>query len=142
MSHAKGEAWRGSRRRGQLPANWTDIRKAVKARAGGRCEKRLPSGARCPRRGTDADHVGDRDNHSMSNLEWACSFHHLAKSSIEGQVEKAKRAAKWKREPEGHPGTKVQRPSPSAEGAAAKADRAAQWRRPPEGHPGSITKEE
>lgn len=98
-------AWRGSRRHGQLPKNWADIRKVVKARAGGRCEKLLPSGARCPRRGTDADHVTDPDNHDPSALEWTCSYHHGKKSSQEGAAAKAKTAALWKRQPEGHPGT-------------------------------------
>lgn len=85
-----------------LPQDWPAIRQRVKDRAGGRCQWVLPSGSRCPRPGTDADHKGDKDDHSMRNLRWLCKHHHGKRTAIQGFM--ARRAKKKpRRAPEDHP---------------------------------------
>lgn len=97
--------WEGSDRKDRLPANWaSEIVPEVKRRAGGQCQKILPSGARCPRPGSDVDHVIPNDDHRYSNLRLLCTEHHAKKSSREGNdARRAKRAPKRRRE-ERHPG--------------------------------------
>lgn len=66
-----------------LPANWWSLTRETKRLAGGRCQQRLPSGKRCPRPGTDADHIGASDDHSQANLRWLCSDHHKKRTSAQ-----------------------------------------------------------
>jgi 5-methylcytosine-specific restriction protein A len=96
--------WEGSTRKSRLPADWAKRRRAVQQRAGGRCEAKSRSGARCWRRGTDCDHVTAGDNHELSNLQWLCGKHHGAKSSAEGVAARVRPPAK--RPAEEHPGLK------------------------------------
>lgn len=81
-------AWSSSDRRARLPANWDAIRSAFKRKRmaldGGRCQGRLPSGKRCPRLGTDADHRSDPDNHD--DLQWLCRKHHDDKTQNEARA--------------------------------------------------------
>jgi 5-methylcytosine-specific restriction endonuclease McrA len=78
---------------------------AVKKRAKGQCQKRLPSGARCPRRGTDVDHIIPNDDHSLKNLRLLCQHHHGQKSAVEGfQAREAFKRSRF-RPREDHPGT-------------------------------------
>lgn len=93
-----------SRRRAELPADWDWRVRQVKKRARGRCEWKLPSGARCPARGTDADHRGDRFDHSLGNLVWSCEYHHDKKTSAQGRQALAARARLARRPTEQHPG--------------------------------------
>ena len=77
--------WEGSDRRSRLPSNWaSEIVPEVKRRAQGRCQWKLPSGARCPRPGTDVDHKKPGDDHRYVNLQLLCTDHHGKKSSKEG----------------------------------------------------------
>lgn len=76
-------AWESSDRRSRLPSNWSALVKAVKQRDGGRCTWRLPSGARCPRPGTDVDHRRNDDDHSLANLRLLCRAHHDQKTQRE-----------------------------------------------------------
>jgi 5-methylcytosine-specific restriction protein A len=96
-------AWEGSNRRAQLPPDWARRQAACIANAGGQCQQTLPSGARCPRDATDADHKGDPLDHD--NLQALCPAHHKRKTSGEAQQGKARRGS-WTREPEAHPGRK------------------------------------
>lgn len=66
-----------------LPPNWWKLVAETKRLAGGRCQWRLPSGKRCPRDGTDADHIGNNEDHSQGNLRWLCSFHHKKRTSAQ-----------------------------------------------------------
>lgn len=97
--------WAGSDRRGRLPADWPKRREQVKKRAGGRCEKFLPSGKRCPRRGTDCDHKIAGDNHALTNLQWLCEEHHKQKTRAEAaEGYRNMRRRLPKRAEERHPG--------------------------------------
>ena len=97
-------SWEGSDRKDRLPDGWSTLVTAVKRRDKGRCTWRLPSGARCPRDGTDVDHKVPGDDHSMKNLRLLCPLHHGQKSSREGRRAKADRRASRYRRPEAHPG--------------------------------------
>ena len=93
--------WKDSTRRTELPADWyTRIRPAIIARDSGRC-RWIEGGKRCPERGTDVDHVGDKNDHDLANLRLLCAGHHARRTSAQGLA--AKRA--WKnRNREAHPG--------------------------------------
>lgn len=78
-------AWIGSTRSSRLPEDWPERRFRVRLRAGGRCEA-VTAGVRCPELGAECDHVIRGDDHSLSNLQWLCHEHHLAKSSAEGNA--------------------------------------------------------
>lgn len=98
--------WEGSDRKGRLPDDWTQRRRAVLRRCGGRCEAYLPkTGKRCPRPATDVDHVVPGDDHSLRNLRGLCAHHHGKKSSQEGAAARRPKGAK-KRPPELHPGAR------------------------------------
>lgn len=96
-------AWENSDRRLRLPPDWPERVAKVKVRDGNRCTWRLPSGKRCPRRGTDVDHREPGDDHSLSNLQLLCPHHHGKKTAREGWAAKQKKKAP-KRPPERHPG--------------------------------------
>lgn len=94
----------GSEKGRELPPNWeSEIVPAVKLRDGGRCKWILPSGQRCPRPGTDVDHRGDPDNHSLRNLRLLCGFHHGRRTAKQGLQARAERKAKKFRRGEEHP---------------------------------------
>lgn len=80
--------WVGSDRKSRLPDDWSAIRKRVRARAHYMCEARdvQPDGTvtSCPNPGRDVDHVVAGDDHSLSNLQLLCTWHHRRKSSSEG----------------------------------------------------------
>lgn len=105
-------AWETSDRRSRLPENWHAIVAAVKRRARRtsklgieQCEKRLPSGKRCPRRGTDVDHVIPNDDHSERNLQLLCRTHHERKTVQEAAQGRAAFKRSKYRPREEHPGT-------------------------------------
>lgn len=93
-------AWESSDRRSRLPANWADLVRQVKLRDKGRCTWKLPSGARCPRPGTDVDHRKNNDDHSLSNLQLLCRAHHDKKTQREAWVGKQRKKPKKRREEE------------------------------------------
>lgn len=93
-------AWHGSTRRQTLPHDWEHRRNAVQRRAGGRCEWTLNNGTRCTTPGTDCDHVGDRDNHTLDNLRWLCRPHHDQHT----QQQLAARRARLRHPTRNHPG--------------------------------------
>lgn len=95
-------SWDGSDRRERLPEDWPARRAACIAAAGGRCQALLPSGARCPRPATDADHKVPNDDHGPRNLQALCKHHHGKKSAGEGNA--ARRRPSAKRPAEDHPG--------------------------------------
>lgn len=97
--------WHRSNRRKELPPDWQKIRALAKVRAGGRCEHIGPSGARCTRQGTDADHAFDRDVHSLAALQWLCPEHHKRKTASESwgaKLSKRRKGARQRRND--HPG--------------------------------------
>lgn len=97
--------WDGSNRRDTLPENWSQIRRTVIARDGGRCQAILEStGMKCLEPATDVDHINRFGSQTdLSNLQMLCSWHHARKSSVEGnQVKRA--YVSNKRPPKRHPG--------------------------------------
>lgn len=114
--------WEGSDRKSQLPANWdSEIRPAVLARDGHRCTWIIDGFGglgdpaaylagyydprkRCPQRATDVDHIDDAHDHRLEKLRSLCSGHHDRKSSIEGNMERARLRAMLKKPVERHPG--------------------------------------
>jgi len=104
--------WETSDRLQRLPDNWGALKRLVKARAKRtsklgieQCEKRLPSGARCPRKGTDVDHRIPGDDHSLNNLQLLCPTHHERKTVAEAaEGRRAFKRSKY-RPSEDHPGT-------------------------------------
>lgn len=98
-------AW-GPRGR-DLPSNWAAIRDEVFKRDGWRCRAILPSGARCPRgRATghaiECDHMGERDDHRVINLQTLCATHHKRKTGQEALAARRPRKGPGRREEE-HP---------------------------------------
>lgn len=96
--------WEGSTRRDELPDDWPDRRALVMQRDHYRCRWVInaQSDERCGTTATDVDHIGDRNDHRLINLQALCREHHAIKSSREGT------AARWQhrraRPPERHPG--------------------------------------
>lgn len=100
-------AWEGSTRKETLPPDWERRRQAVFARDGNRCVIIKQNGKRCWDAATDCDHIGDRDNHELSNLRSLCSWHHARRSGSQGGSASAKARRErpsLKRPPEQHPG--------------------------------------
>jgi hypothetical protein len=95
--------WAGSRRREELPPDWPQIREQVKVRDGYRCKATLRDDSRCPEPGTDVDHIGDRNDHTLPNLQLLCSWHHDRKSAAQGNAARPK-PPPLRRPAEKHPG--------------------------------------
>lgn len=98
--------WAGSTRKVTLPPDWEARRAAVFERDGHRCVYVRSTGRRCSERTRlECDHINDRDDHSLENLQTLCTWHHLRKSG--GQGGKASAEARKQRtpfrEPEPHP---------------------------------------
>ena len=96
-------AWSGKRKY-ELPRDWAYRREVVRRRAGGICEGQVRAGAgmvRCTELGTDCDHKVRGQDHSLSNLQWLCHWHHQRKTTAEAA--EARQAAK-NRQKSVHPG--------------------------------------
>lgn len=88
-------AWDNRKRKSELPGNWQSLRRMVIARDGGRCVAALTDGTRCVEAGNQVDHIVRGADHSLSNLQLLCVWHHTRKSSAEGAA--ARRAAQAQR---------------------------------------------
>jgi 5-methylcytosine-specific restriction endonuclease McrA len=95
--------WSTSDRRERLPHNWPELKRKVKARAGGKCEADRHERS-CDGTGTDCDHVVQGDNHSLTNLQWLSGPCHQAKTARESAARNHQRAALKRRPAEQHPG--------------------------------------
>lgn len=95
-------SWQAEKGRA-LPRNWeSEIVPAIKARDKNRCRWVLPSGAQCPRRGTEVDHVGSPNDHRLIKLRLLCRKHHGDKTALQG-VFARRQKKKPSRPPEQHP---------------------------------------
>lgn len=97
-------AWEGSTRADRLPDNWGQLRQIVLKRCKNRCEETMRSGKRCHDKATEVDHITPGDDHSLSNLQGLCTWHHARKTAIEGND--ARTRLTQTRAPETHPGAK------------------------------------
>lgn len=97
-------AWETSDRAARLPPDWKQRVAKVWERDKGRCTWKLPSGARCPRKGAEVDHKKNDDNHDLWNLRLLCKHHHDQKTQSEARFGRSRRKLKRKRQVERHPG--------------------------------------
>lgn len=90
--------WTDSNRRAELPPNWyTEIRTTVLKRDGHRCQA-------CGYPASDVDHIGDKDDHRLTNLQALCGWCHRKKTSRQGNQSVNRIKVREGREPEAHPG--------------------------------------
>lgn len=77
-----------SRRLSPLPRDWHKTKQLVFARDGYQCVAIRQDGNRCyERMNLECDHIGDRDDHSLDNLQTLCKGHHASKTGSEaGQM--------------------------------------------------------
>jgi hypothetical protein len=94
--------WGGSNRKAELPDNWPQMRLATMVAAGWRCQAIRKDGTRCPKRATDCDHYGDKNDHTK--LRALCGFHHDQRSSRQGVEARRELTTGRRRPPERHPG--------------------------------------
>ena len=91
--------WSTSDRGQRLPSDWRLRRKSALSRAGYRCES--PG---CGAPAVDCDHIVRGDDHSLSNLQALCAWHHKRKTARESaEARKLARSERIRPEPP-HPG--------------------------------------
>ena len=90
--------WEGSSRRAELPADWyTHIRPAILQRDGHACRQ-------CAAAATDVDHIGDKYDHRLENLQALCGRCHRLKTSRQGNHSPRRARITEARGRERHPG--------------------------------------
>jgi 5-methylcytosine-specific restriction protein A len=98
--------WAGSTRRATLGREFFRNRARALRRDGYRCQLRIPN--ICTGAANQGDHIGDRLDHSVENLQAACPECHAHKSSQQGGAGRGRaaraRAAARQRPAEPHPG--------------------------------------
>src|SRR6516165_10884777 len=76
------------RRREPLPPNWGQIRAAVLARdpicKWGSLASDMAEPGPCQKRSTDADHIGDINDHRLEALRGLCTNHHATRTGRQG----------------------------------------------------------
>lgn len=95
--------WETSDRRSRLPADWHRIRARILRRDGYVCQATDSMGRLCLEPARDVDHIVPGDDHSETNLQALCRWHHSRKSSEEGAAARQPRPSR-RRAPEKHPG--------------------------------------
>lgn len=94
--------WEGSDRSARLPSDWRERRAIVLKRDQHRCTVLMRNGTRCTDDATEVDHIVPGDDHRLENLRAICTWHHLRKSSGEGNT--ARTRVTQRRPAEPHPG--------------------------------------
>ena len=98
------------RRSSPLPPNWGQIRAVVLQRdpicRWGSIESDMANPGLCPNRSTDADHIGNPNDHRPEALRGLCTNHHATRTGRQGSAGKAAVMRTRKRPKEQHPGYK------------------------------------
>lgn len=90
-----------SRRRTELPRDWSVIRRDVLNRDHHTCQL---AGPHCTTNATEVDHAADRHDHTRTNLRAACHTCHTERTTTQGH-QAARQARQAARHPtEQHPG--------------------------------------
>lgn len=95
--------WTTSNRKTELPREWATLRKRVLARDGGVCQARDSQDRLCGAPANQVDHISRGHDHTLTNLQALCCWHHARKSSTEGHAARAPRP-RQARAAERHPG--------------------------------------
>lgn len=90
-------SWSSSARRTELPSNWDQLRREVLQDENYSCR-------RCGAFANQADHIGDRHNHSRDNLQPLCEPCHRKKTAREGKLARYRLAPIRGKRFEPHPG--------------------------------------
>lgn len=77
--------WANSQRRHQLPGDWRSRRARVLRRDKHTC-------VTCGNKATDVDHIADRHDHTLPNLQALCAQCHKTKTQREAQAARAANA--------------------------------------------------
>lgn len=112
-------AWRRTPR----PDGWKTLRAQAMARDGGQCTW-IDDGARCTEPGTDCDHIGDPDDHSLNNLRMLCRHHHRKRTALQARAARGPQPTRA-RPSEQHPGMITPRDQTASSGQRAAAIAAA-----------------
>src|SRR5690606_14445701 len=91
-------AWRNTPR----PRGWKGLRAQVLERDAYQCTW-VEDGWRCTEPGTDADHIGDADDHRLENLRTLCSYHHRKRTALQARAARGPMPSR-QRPREQHPG--------------------------------------
>lgn len=91
-------AWRTVPR----PQGWKALRAAVLARDDHTCTW-VEDGQRCRSEGTDADHIGDADDHRPENLRTLCGPHHRKRTALQAVAARGPAPSRTRPRP-AHPG--------------------------------------
>jgi hypothetical protein len=74
-------AWRTTPR----PRGWKGLRAQALERDAQQCTW-IEDGERCPEPGTDADHIGDPEDHRLDNLRTLCGYHHRKRTALQARA--------------------------------------------------------
>ncbi|MEU3976880.1 HNH endonuclease signature motif containing protein [Streptomyces bacillaris] len=107
-------AWRTTPR----PRGWKALRAQALERDGAQCTW-IDDGERCPEPGTDADHIGDSEDHRLDNLRMLCGYHHRKRTAMQARAARGPIPSR-RRPAEPHPGLLPQPATSQSRAAGAR----------------------
>lgn len=111
-------AWRTTPR----PRGWKSLRAATLDRDAHRCTWTYEDGEQCTEAGTDADHIGDPDDHRLENLRALCEYHHRKRTAMQARAARGETPTRA-RPRAAHPGLiEASSPAPPTSRTQATAD--------------------
>lgn len=103
------------------PRGWKALRAQALERDGNQCTW-IDDGQRCTNAGTDADHIGDPDDHSIDNLRTLCGYHHRKRTALQARAARGELPSRQRPRP-AHPGLIATQRAPSARRDISQNDR-------------------